>query len=561
MKKLFRLPESIGWRDHVIGALLATGVVIWLLTTATSIGFARDEGFYFRAATTYASWFRILVDDPSQAFDRAVIDRIWGYNHEHPSLIKSLFSLSWLAFNQKLKWFEPSQAFRLPAMVLSGIAVWVTYLFGARVHGRRAGLVAATLFLLTPRVFHHAHLAAFDLPIVAMWTLCIYVYWRSLDRGGIGWAITAGLVYGLTLETKHNAWILPVVFVPHAIVVLRQRLRSDFIKHVLPVPASLVAMAIIGPIVFWALWPWMWHDTAARFREYFDFHFNHVYYNMEFWGVNYFDAPSPRGYMPLMLVATVPTITLLLFLVGAGSQLRSGVSMIRTGWHARAEQESSTSLATHPNLLFGLAFLAAIMPWLLSSKTPIFGGTKHWMTGYPFMALLAAHGLELALRSMEGVTQRVPRIGRWVLQGAVVLLVVAAPLAISVHAQPFGLSSYVPVVGGTRGGATLGLNRQFWGFTTQSANEQFLQDRAPRGAAVFIHDTAWDSWGRMIEERRIRPDLRGVNAPSQGKYALLHHELHMNEVEYQMWVAFDTRAPAFVVTHDEVPIVSIYERP
>ncbi|MFW5739199.1 MAG: hypothetical protein ACOC1F_02415, partial [Myxococcota bacterium] len=59
---------------------------------------------------------------------------------------------------------------------------------------------------------------------------------------------------------------------------------------------------------------------------------------------------------------------------------------------------------------------------------------------------------------------------------------------------------------------------------------------------------------------RVRPDLRGVGAPSQGLYSLVHHELHMNEVDYQIWVAYDTRAPVFVVTHDEVPIVSIYRR-
>jgi hypothetical protein len=43
--------------------------------------------------------------------------------------------------------------------------------------------------------------------------------------------------------------------------------------------------------------------------------------------------------------------------------------------------------------------------------------------------------------------------------------------------------------------------------------------------------------------------------------ALLQHELHMSEVDYSIWVAFGTDAPAYVVTHDGVPIVSIYRRP
>lgn len=562
MKKLFRFPDEVGWRDHVVGAALAMVVTAWLLATADSVGFARDEGFYFRAATQYAQWFRLLVDDPSQAFDRAVIDKIWTYNHEHPSLIKSLFSLSWLGLNQKWPVLaNPSDAFRFPAMVMSGLAVWVTYLFGARVYSRRAGVVAAALFLLTPRIFYHAHLACFDLPVVAMWTLCIYVYWRSLERGGLGWAIVAGIVYGLTLETKHNAWILPFVFVPHAVLVVRGRLRDAWSKHTLPVPVNLVSMALIGPLVFWLLWPWMWHDTAARFREYFDFHFNHVYYNMEFLGKNYFDAPSPRGYMPLMVLATVPTITLLLCGVGAGDQLRRGVRGAIESFRDRKEPSpQGARLETYPNVLFGLAALAAISPWFFS-KTPIFGGTKHWITAYPFMALFAAHGLDLALSALGRAMNKLPPIATRTVQVAAVLLVLAGPAAITIHSHPFGLASYVPIVGGTKGGASLGLNRQFWGYTTQNASEQFLAQHAPQGASVFIHDTAWDSWGRMIEEGRVRSDLRGVGAPSQGDFAIVHHELHMNEVEFQMWVAFHTRAPAFVVTHDEVPIVSIYRRP
>ena len=573
MRALLRFPERIGWRDHLIGAALALGLVAWLLLTAHSLGCARDEGFYFRAAAQYARWFQLLVDDPGRAFDRAAIDRIWSYNHEHPSLMKSLFGLSWLGLNQKWHIFrDPSDAFRFPAMCMAGLTVWVTYLFGARAYSRPAGIMAAFAFALTPRVFYHAHLACFDIPIVAMWTLCIYVYWRSLERGGLGWALVAGVVYGLTLETKHNAWILPFVFLPHALVFMHRRLLSDLRQRVLPFPASLLAMALLGPPVFVALWPWMWHDTVPRFQEYFNFHFNHVYYNMEFLGRNYFDAPSPRGYMPLMVLATVPSVTLALFLVGTGAKVRQGVIELKArleGWRrergaaegtaARGDTGAQVSRLSYPSLLFGLAVAAAIAPWLFS-KTPIFGGTKHWMTAYPFLALFAGHGFVVLVGALNRAAPRLGAIPRGAIPLAMAVCLLAAPLAITVHSHPFGLSSYVPLVGGTRGGAALGLNRQFWGFTTQTASERYLAANAPPNATVFIHDTAWDSWGRMVEEGRVRPDLRPAGAPGQAQYSIVHHELHMNEVEYQIWVAYETRTPVYVVTHDDVPVVTIYRR-
>jgi hypothetical protein len=116
-------------------------------------------------------------------------------------------------------------------------------------------------------------------------------------------------------------------------------------------------------------------------------------------------------------------------------------------------------------------------------------------------------------------------------------------------------------VGGTAGGADLGLNRQFWGYTTQDAAEEYLNAKAPSGASVFISDTTWDAWAHMQQEGRVRRDLRATATPHDGLFALVQHELHMNEVDYSIWTAFGTDAPAYVVRQDGVPIVSIYRRP
>ena len=64
----------------------------------------------------------------------------------------------------------------------------------------------------------------------------------------------------------------------------------------------------------------------------------------------------------------------------------------------------------------------------------------------------------------------------------------------------------------------------------------------------------------MIDEHRMRSDLRGTGSPSDADFGLVHIELHMNEVDYQSWVAFETDEPAYVLTHDGVPIVTVYGR-
>ena len=32
-------------------------------------------------------------------------------------------------------------------------------------------------------------------------------------------------------------------------------------------PLPLVSMAVVAPLVAWALWPWLWSDTVARLLE------------------------------------------------------------------------------------------------------------------------------------------------------------------------------------------------------------------------------------------------------------------------------------------------------
>ena len=556
--------------DPFIGAGIALVYVIWLVATARSLGFSRDEGFYFGASTDYSRWFALLIESPSKAVERGTIDAIWSNNHEHPSLMKSLFAISHMLFHDKWKVFaDDSTAFRFPGMLMMGLALWVTYMFATRAYSRRAGVIAAIALGLMPRVFYHAHLACFDVPIMAMWITCIYVYWRADKEGGLGWALLAGIVYGLTLETKHNAWMLPAVFLPHALVVHGRSMSRYAAKSSrIPVPSSLVAMATVGPAVFVLLWPWLWNDTLPRIQEYVNFHVHHEYYNIEFLGQTYFGPPSPKSYMPVMIMATVPTITLVLFVIGAFDRARAVLGRFslwageaigrRLAWPKDASEVPRDR--QHTDLLVFLSIAVALGPFLLP-RTPIFGGTKHWITAYPFLAILAGRGFDLVWLRIAALIARRTTLDdtkKLVVQATVVALSFGGALAATIHSHPFGLSTYVPFAGGTAGGADLGLNRQFWGFTTESLAPWLVENSKP-GETFYFMDTAWASWVRMQEEKRL-PPLRGVGSPADAELSIVHHEQHMNEVDYNIWTEYRSSTPAYVLTHDGVPIITVYRR-
>lgn len=550
--------RRIGWRDHGVGLALCAGYVALLLASSADLGMSRDEGFYVDAADRYGQWFEAFYEDPEAASAQEVVDRHWTVNHEHPSLVKSMFALFHLA-DEKLDLFDQtSMGYRFFGMLCGGLLLWLIYIFGARAYGRQVGVYAALTFALIPRVFYHSQLDAFDVPIVLMMTAVTYCYWRSLTDSR--WALVTGLVYGLALATKHNAWTLPAIFLIHwlFVVLTERRARKERGgKRVSYVPWWLIAMVLVGPIVFVALWPWLWFDTLTRFEEYAGFHLNHVHYNMAYFGVNYFRPPLPMGYPWVMTLFTVPLVTVALALAGVGTRLRAMLPpglMERLWPHGAVTPDASrTGILALGSMLAPLVIIS--MPW-----TPIFGGTKHWLSAYPFMAIFAGLAFVGVARSLR---RRVP--AEWPLAkygvrlGAAALLL--APSAIeTAHSHPFGLSHYTTIAGGAPGAADLGMNRQFWGFTTGSLVDWF-EDEMPDGGTVYICDTTWTAWQMLQRDDRLDPSIRATGDIVNADYAIVHHEHHFVEVDYQIWVAWGRVSPVHVLTYDGVPIISVYENP
>jgi hypothetical protein len=222
-------------------------------------------------------------------------------------------------------------------------------------------------------------------------------------------------------------------------------------------------------------------------------------------------------------------------------------------------QSTSTVTAAHGvHLLWLLCVFVSYAPWL-SSDTPIFGGTKHWMPPYPYLDLFAGQGFTW-VRGLLGQAAFAKGGRRQLLVTAALgAAVLAAPLVMTAHSHPFGLSAYTPIVGGAPGAATLGLNRTFWGYTTGSVAD-FINHRAAPDARVFLHDTAQDSFRMLQKDGRLRKDLKPWWTVSGSRLALYHHEQHMSRVEHMIWVDYGTTAPEHIAAFDGVPVVWVYVR-
>jgi hypothetical protein len=488
--------------------------------------------------------------------------------------MKTLFGLSWrlfhkcdcphqagrhpIAYRQKhvtLGLLDEETAFRLPTMAFTAAMIAFVFLFGAEL-SLGAGVAAAGMALFAARLFLDAELACFDAPIAALWVAVVYAYWRA--RASRRWSIGAGVLFGLALATKHNAFFIPPVLVVHWLIADRHHWparpegasvldRLPFVRVVPAVhrllrflPPPLMAMAILGPIVYLAMWPWMWFDTVHRFQEYVAFHVHHVYYNFEYLGRNYNKPPFPLSFPYVMTLVTVPTTTIVLGLSGALVWLR--------------DARKQVSIAPR-GLGLLIALNAAAPPLILTvTRAPIFGATKHFHAMIPFLAILGGYAIA---RMVAAFPQR--RALAIALPALAVL-----PSAIDCwRSHPYGLSHYVAFAGGPAGGASLGMNRQFWGMSTRGLLP-WIDAHAPKNAPIYWHDTNQSQINMYVRTGHARADLQNTGLEEPGvrnsKLGIVLYEKHFSKYEYWFWDFYGKTKPSTVLTHEDVPMVPLYER-
>jgi hypothetical protein len=255
----------------------------------------------------------------------------------------------------------------------------------------------------------------------------------------------------------------------------------------------------------------------------------------------------------VMTWATVPTVCLLLAAAGLALWVRAD---LRRPAEGTAQTPSfSAPLPSGWDRLdgWGVAALALFPVALISlPSTPIFGGTKHWLTAYPFMAIAAAFAWSRLWRAGPW------RSGtRW-LEPLGVALCLAPSAAATIDGHPYNLSQYAPMVGGPRGAADLGLNRGFWGHAVLPLLPAASEATAGR-AGFYLHDL--DRLVQRQYEREGRwPENLVPAAIGRADAGLLFHELHMTTWEVDLWNHMETTAPTSVISLDDVPLTSLYVR-
>jgi hypothetical protein len=605
--------------DGLIALALFLVTCTWLLAVEGRQGIARDEAQYFRAGERYWGWFEVLGNNLragrlTDSFSRATIQAYWGDNREHPVIMKTLYGLSWRLFHRchcvrdralhvvpvsgphaTIPLFaRESTAFRFPAILMAGLGAALVFFFARQFVPRVPATVAAVLSVAQPHYFFHAQIAAFDAPITVMAVAVGYCYWRSLrpaaGRKSLAWVIASGVVFGLALGVKHNAWLMPIFLAGHFAWMRRGDLFSR-VRRLPPLPGALLAMAVIGPLVFLMHWPLLWVGPISHTRWYVNRHLQHEHYNFEYLGRNWNNPPKEwdrrllRMTFPFVSAGlTVPVTTLALAGIGALLLLRRRRRDLHDDIFAGAIEppdlpqaivDQAPSRATWlapasdvdraPGAFFLVQILGpmAVIAW---PETPIFGGVKHFMPAMPYLAMVAGIGTAWLVRTLSGLqgTASIPARWRPAVAPALAIVLCLPAVLETRRSHPDGLSHYNLIAGGFAGGASIGMNRQFWGYSVLPMLRWFA-DHVPPSRATYWHDVFPDAVPYYVRDGRIPAGLGDVGVGEDrvrlSDIGLLIYERHFAVYEGLLWEAYGTTAPIYVRTREGVPLVSVYLRP
>jgi hypothetical protein len=447
------------------------------------------------------------------------------------------------------------RASRLGTVAFAALLSALLALAGRTFAGGAGAALAPLLFWLVPRHLHAGLVATPDLAAAALWLATVWAYRSAGQAAGAaarrGAAVAAGLLFGAALAARTDAWILLAALALHApLAPLVSRSSRSGESPDVPgaAPAArtrggllaLAAMALLGPAILIAAWPWLWADLPGRLAAALAPGRGHAAEAWDFFGAPLAGRP-PAYYALAMTALTVPAAILWTY----GGGLLHALAQAAKAAHRRGRGADGRD-----DLLLALAGSAPFAASALGLG-PLVAGVRPWLPAMPFLALLGARAL-VSAASAAWPVRRAP------LAAAVFVLVLWPALRQTVHAFPAGAAAWSELAGGAPGAASLGLQRQDGG-EAASAVLQEVNARAPRAPGSGGADGA--RGGERVDARRaVRPDLAWAEGPEAADLAIVALDGASRDDEYRAWAALRTARPSAGAYLDEVPLVLVYAR-
>jgi 4-amino-4-deoxy-L-arabinose transferase-like glycosyltransferase len=488
-------------------------------------GVTWDEGVYFHAGDSYFQWFQ------SPSLEN--IDTYWKINSEHPPLLKVLAGLTHYLFHEKLEILNNISAYRLAILVFVFFSSYFIFLFASELFDQKIALLSAACFFFLPRVFFYSHLGVMDYAVTALWLMVIYAYWKGMENPK--WVFVSAILLGFALLTKINAWLiyLPLLFywiLSHSgqwKAIFQGKARMIGRDGIL-LFSKVIPLIVIPPIIFVALWPWLWKDTLQRIFLYLAFHRHHPFVYIYYLGTQV--SLAPWHYPWVLTFITVPLVTLIPFFIG---------------W---------IPIIVRPNRTNVFLLFNALFPLLLISlpSVPKYDGERLFLPAFPFICLIAGMGIQQIFLWAK-------KLG-W---GKIFYLLYASLFVWTVYSSiikihPYQSSYFNELIGGIDGAAQRGFEPEYWGNAYIGALE-WLNKHPENKYWIYMADLEpkilW-GWELYKKDGWLDKSIQFGDKNNSDYLILLIRPGFFSE---EMWEYYKYRKPVFSVKLSQTNLVNIYK--
>ncbi|MCP4655747.1 MAG: hypothetical protein GY856_10045 [bacterium] len=390
---------------------------------------------------------------------------------EYYPVTNTLAAATSTVLSRWLGWLDPFDGFHAVNILLGAVLIWVFHRFLHERYGLVAATAAVGLLLSAPRVFCHMMANIKDFPLMVLYTLTVVAFFRAYEAGSVRGLLGAGVVLGLTLGTKANALFFPGI--PLLLLViggLPERWRTRRRTLVL----TLLAAGLLGVVVMFALWPYLWPDPVGRFME-----------HLRYIGLRK-DYSRPESAAPVLqaIGLTTPVVFLALFAIGLGPCLR------------RAWRRERLAILL-------LVWIVVPLGRFLLPQAVNFDGVRHFLEIFPAMAAVAGLGAAwLGSRAVRAVATRSPQR----LKAAILVLLLVPGCWAVLRTHPFQIAYWNVFAGGFAGAYARGLPQasDYWGMSYR-LGMRWINDNAPPDALLAV--PVVEHAARLVAPVRLRSDI------------------------------------------------------
>lgn len=464
----------------------------------------------------------------------------------HPPLSDTLAAFFNYIFFQKLHLINDIDSYRVYSIFLASVLIGLIFWWISKIYSKLAGFVASLVLGIYPLFWSEIHFnSEKDVPETVYWSLLLFCVYQGVTKKSVNWILISGIFFGLALGTKLNVIFVFLAIGLWLLSILTKNWKKGwsfrvFVKDYGSVFLSGVMAVIIGVLIFFTTWPYLWDDPVNKILGVLSFYKeigieenpNRAY--LTIFNIN--------TYPFLWILYTTPINILVLFIIGF-------IRLIK----------KSFSKVDRVSALFLIWFLVPILRVSAPGAT-IYGGVRQIMEFIPALAIICGIGAKVLYDFL--VNRKFGQKALLKLIALAVIFISFIPITIKlIQIHPNENVYFNELIGGLLGAKEKQIPA--WGNSFGAAYRQgiiWINDNAPKNSRVaFARELVPN-----VPVIWLRPDLELHNSHrsgylKKGEYVIgLTHQGTENSSYFDRYLS-RILSPVYEVKVDNVAILKVWK--